>query len=438
MSPVVTVKLFSDGERVPMLLDAAGLPLFYPTLYVTAQLRNAGLAVNTIRNRLADLLVLLRWEATFSRDLLSEFKQGQFLDLADVVALRDFAMLDMREVQGKTPAASNSRRRSLLEAHTASVAPSASVGAQQHYNRLSTIAEYLEFVASVITQHNDSPADSASIERMAKAIRQHRPRGLANRFSDDPHDKSPPSELVDRFMAVTAIDHPDNPFADKSMRARNAILFGVLRYTGMRRGELLALRVDDFELGSEPLVWVRRRQDDPHDKRRYQPVAKTKERALPLPRPLADQIQHYVVSVRAAIPPARKHPYLLVSHRKGKSYGQPLSQSALGSQIMERMRTVDPDFSLIHPHSFRHHFNYELSVRIDEQNKKARKHSSDDDFQPISEAQEQDVRAFLNGHRGKASGAAYNRRHIREMADQAIRQVQSGMTDTKIADSDND
>lgn len=429
MVPVVTIKRFSDGERVPMMMDASGLPLFYPTLYVTAQLRNAGLAVNTIRNRLADLTVLFRWEVVYSRDLLSEFKQGQFLDLPDIISLRDFAKLDMREVPEAelVSAKTLSQPQALIEAHVAPKATKATVRSQQHYNRLSTIAEYLGFVASVVTQHKRSPADVSAIDKMVLAIRKHRPRGLGNKFSDDPHDKSPPSELIERFMAVTAIDHPRNPFKDNSIRQRNAILFGLLRYTGMRRGELLSLRISDFDFGNEPLVWIRRTQDDPHDKRRYQPVAKTKERALPLPQILADDIQQYVTDVRATIPPARRHPYLLVSHRKDKVYGQPLSQSSLGSQIMARMRTVDADFAAIHPHSFRHHFNYELSVRIDNQNKKARQHPEDSSIQPVSEAQEQDIRAFLNGHRGKESSAAYNRRHVREMADQAARDLQSGM-----------
>lgn len=440
MVPVVTTKRFSDGERVPMLMDASGLPLFYPTLYVTAQLRNAGLAVNTIKNRLEDLKVLCRWELTFSRDLLAEFKQGKFLELSDIVSLRDFAKLDMRDLQESVSARSRTvgQYTSNVEAHVAKVASRPVVRGQQHYNRLSTIAEYLEFVASVITQHKNSSKDVAAIDKMATAIRRHRPRGLSNKFSDDPHDKSPSSELIDRFMAVTAVNHSDNPFRDESTRYRNAILFGLLRYTGMRRGELLSLRISDFDFGNEPLVWIRRTQDDKYDNRRYQPVAKTKERPLPLPQFLADQIQDYVTSVRAKITPARKHPYLLVAHRKGKSLGQPLSQSALGSQIMARMRTIDPEFELIHPHSFRHHFNYELSERIDQQNKKAKKHSSDAVSQLVTEAQELDIRAFLNGHRSNASGAVYNKRHIREEADRAVRGVQSGMVDDGLSEGVDD
>ena len=92
------MRVLAQGERVPLLLDEQGLPLFYPTLVATTQLRNAGAAVNTIRNALTHIQVLLRWEAQERRNLVDEFTSGKFLSLPDIVSLRDFAKLDMRHV----------------------------------------------------------------------------------------------------------------------------------------------------------------------------------------------------------------------------------------------------------------------------------------------------------------------------------------------------
>ncbi|WNV13442.1 site-specific integrase [Stenotrophomonas maltophilia] len=406
------------------------MPLFYPTLFATSQLRNAGAAVNTIRNKLADLLVLLRWEQANGRDLITEFRSGRFLTVADIVSLRDFAKLDMRELRS---AGDVEKERSVvvdfLEARVSSSRALATIGGQQHFNRISTFADYLEFTASVVTQHQNSSRTAQEIARMARTIRKHRPRGLAKQRADDSDLRSPPSELVERFMVIGAEGNPRNPFRHPEVQLRNAIIFGLLRHTGMRRGELLSLRLDQFDLGHEPHVWVRRNQDDKHDSRRYQPVAKTKERPLPLPEMLANQIDRYMLKVRPKIGPARRHPYLLVSHRKGSTWGKPLSASALSSQIFSRMRAVDSAFEAIHPHAFRHHFNYELSVSIDKHNAKSRS-GEDAEASPISEAKELDVRAFLNGHRSKASGATYNRRHIREASDKAARRVQAGRPKT--------
>ncbi len=188
-----------------------------------------------------------------------------------------------------------------LESKVALSVAEAAVEGQQHYNRLSTIADYLEFVTSVVTYQRNDAGVAHEIARMARTIRKHRPRGLASRHNDDFDLRSPPSKLIAYFMAVGAEDDPRNPFRDPGIRLRNAIIFGLLRYTGMRRGELLSLRIDQFKLGHEPAVWIRRNQDDVHDSRRYPPVSKTRERPLPLSQALADQVQRYIMQVRAKI-----------------------------------------------------------------------------------------------------------------------------------------
>jgi len=193
----------------------------------------------------------------------------------------------------------------------------------------------------------------------------------------------------------------------------------------MRRGELFSIRIDQIDFGDDPIVWVRRNQDDPSDSRRYQPSAKTKERPLPLPDALAVQINRYIMQVRSKIGPARRHPYLIVSHKRGSKWGSPLSMSAIYSRIFSQIRRVDSEFAKIRPHSFRHHFNYELSAAIDRHNSNIRPEAPLAGEHHISEAKEIQVRTFLNGHRNTASGEVYNQRHVRETSDTVARGMQS-------------
>lgn len=422
----LSVHVMGNGERVPILHDSSGLPLFYPTLFATAKLRNAGAAVNTIRNKLADVLVLLRWEQESKRDLIAEFAAGKFLTVADVVSLRDFAKRDMRGwkvVAGSSAGSTETAVVDFLEARVGSSQAQSAIGGQQHYNRLSTFADYLEFLANTVTQHRNSNECVKQIEHMAKTIRKHRPRGLVARYVDRIEDRSPPTEIVDRFIEIGAEDHSQNPFVSPDVRLRNSIIFGLVRHTGMRRGELLSLKLEQLDFGNEPRIRIRRNQDDVHDSRSNQPVSKTKERILPIPMELAEQIEKYIYQVRANIPPARKHPYLLVVHKKGKTWGQPISVSTLSCLIFPKMQAVTPELEMMHPHAFRHYFNYRLSVSIDSHN--ARVLSGKQGAGLISEAREQDVRAFLNGHRDKNSSAVYNERHVREVSGEVVRKVQA-------------
>ena len=425
--PKSSIHVLATGERMPILLDDQGLPLFYPTLFVTSQLRNSGAAVNTIRNALAEIAVLMRWENRQERDLVSEFQTGRFLEVSDVVSIRDFAKLDMREQKLIQRGRSEPKVVTFLESQISSGrAAAATVSSQQHFNRMSTIASYLSFTATVVNQHRNSSQTAKEIARMTRMIRKHRPRVKSNLLIDDVDYRSPPFELIDRFMEIGAEGHPENPFINPEIQLRNAIIFGLLRQTGMRRGELLSLRLDQIDLNDHPKVRVRRNHDDRFDSRRYQPVTKTKERYLPITDELANQLDRYIMEIRRKIPSARRHPYLLVSH-KGPTIGRPLSISGLSGQVFDRMKLVDPQFENIHPHSFRHHFNHKLSISIDQLNAGRRNHKGEGSQSVISHAREKDLRAYINGHRDKESGATYIQRHVREESDKAARKVQSEM-----------
>ena len=62
---------------------------------------------------------------------------------------------------------------------------------------------------------------------------------------------------------------------------RNWLMFEVALQLGIRRGELLKLRLDSLPRGAGDGVLILRRPDDPHDSRAHEPAVKTAERAIP-------------------------------------------------------------------------------------------------------------------------------------------------------------
>ena len=431
----LVVRRFTSGERVPMLLDEHGIPLYWPTLFSTVRLRNAGLAVNSIKNKLSDLKVLLLWQHLHGRSLESEFAAGTFLSLADVVSIRDFAARKIADIKATRSGKTRSDR--ILEAHLAPVPTSTRVTKHVHYNRLTTIADYVEFLAETLTARRGDTDIAAAIGRMAKQVRQNRPRGMASNGDDDPNELSPPTVWVDEFLRVGSEGHPENPFRKGAIQRRNELMFRLLYETGIRIGELLSLRLDSIELGHHPTVTVRRTHDDRYDPRPYQPVAKTKERTLPISDDVATKLRDYYMKDRATTPGATRHPYVFVTHRRGRTCGQPLSMSAASNRVFGAMQAVRPEFSGFHAHSFRHHLNYLLSKAVDKHNRRARRRENRTG-EEISSGRERSSRAYMNGHRRSDSSNDYNQRALRERTNRRVLEIQEIQTENAKRGRSND
>lgn len=80
-----------DGERSVLLVDETGIPLYFPNLFITTQVRSASMATGTIKMALIALQVLERWQLKYQVDLVSRFRSGQFLKDHEFNSIRDFS-----------------------------------------------------------------------------------------------------------------------------------------------------------------------------------------------------------------------------------------------------------------------------------------------------------------------------------------------------------
>ena len=352
-----------DGERHAILVDEQGMPLFYPTLWVTVVIRGGARALNTIQNALNALKCLYVWEERFGINIEQRFARGLILQGREIHALRDFLQESLSHDAEPRAAVPVSRRCK-------------TVSSSSHYARMTVAAEYLEFLARRLCPVSEE--NERRITSMVTQIKANRPKQTSKTLGNDREERFLNDAELDLLAERLKPGAENNPFAGYPVQFRNALMFAILRVTGLRRGELLNLRVDDIDFAANTLRVVRR-ADSPQDIRRYQPVAKTRERQFPLDPELLSTIHDYVVLHRSKLPAAKRHGYLFVTHKEGRYLGSPLSNSGFSKFIAGLITTS----GRLHAHKLRHHWNYTFS--------------SLSDAKGLTAAREEKLRSYLMG-----------------------------------------
>jgi len=226
--------------------------------------------------------------------------------------------------------------------------------------------------------------------------------GLIQREGLDP-------QIVERIFEVTKPQSPGNPWRNAHSQYRNALIIEWLLSLGVRRGELLNVRIGDINF-RESTVTVARRADDPDDPRKNQPKVKTKGRTIPISAGLLDKTNNYMMNHRVTIRGARKHDFLFVASNDGA----PLSVPSM-NKLFNVLRQKCPDIPVnVFPHIFRHTWNDRFSEEMD--------------ANKVREEDEKKARSYLMGW-SETSGTAtiYTRRHIRKKAQEASIALQNRM-----------
>jgi len=150
-----------------------------------------------------------------------------------------------------------------------------------------------------------------------------------------------------------------NPFRAET-RLRNWLMYGIAIQCGLRRGELLKLRLDDLPHPDSPGLKVRRRAYDTADVRRHRPGVKTVERILDLSGELRTGLRAYLTGQPPSGRTGGGSPYLFVT-----AAGDALSITAANEviNVIARAARID-DLSW---HSLRHTWAEGLAEEILEQ-----------------------------------------------------------------------
>ncbi|HKQ75279.1 MAG TPA: site-specific integrase [Blastocatellia bacterium] len=132
----------------------------------------------------------------------------------------------------------------------------------------------------------------------------------------------------------------------KETQLRNWLMFETALELGLRRGELLKLRLDSLPRGNNDGVRILRLPDDKADSRLNEPSVKTAERVIPASRRLLMAFRAYLTAPQPQRRISGKSPYLFVT-----SEGEPVSLDTANDIIQSISRLSGVSLSW---HSLRH------------------------------------------------------------------------------------
>jgi integrase len=398
--------IMESGERYCLLVDtASGLPLYYPNLFVTTQVRNRSLSKAAMDTALNSVQVLLGLCKARGIDLESRFQNRQFLTIQELDSIRDECQ---KRLIGLRPAHVVSIRRSGRTGRTRTER----VGKSCEYVRLTGIAEYVQWLAHTLLAGSLDGETAARVKEMVNQMRARRPPDKGR------NTLGPAKDLDDHQIEILAeVVRPGsliNPFTDDGVQYRNCVAVLILIYLGCRLGELLNLKLTDIDFANQHIVFARR-ADDRDDPRVDQPLVKTLDRRSPMRDTLASLVHTYL-QFRKKVPNSRGHDYLFVTHKPGRTQGQAWSISGFEKMIKCIAASV-PELAGFHAHVARHTWNRKFSELMDALEN------------PPTPAEQEAMREEQMGWRkGSGTAAVYNRRFTERKAMDAAKQLQDGMT----------
>jgi integrase len=208
---------------------------------------------------------------------------------------------------------------------------------------LSNIREFVIWAAETQSSPPLSQAEIKKLERLFESEKltttpQRRLYGL---------DAAQQTELL-RVVDPTCNENPFN----SPIRLRNYLIVRLLLETGIRRGELCKLRVEDVQTKGDATVYIEvvRRPDDKWDPRRFEPSVKTLGRRIPISTEVRSLIRDYLNRGRGRV----KHPYLFTDPATGVPIGLEVE-----NRISARIRKFSPSLNDVRltPHTLRRTFN---------------------------------------------------------------------------------
>lgn len=414
--------IISDGERLPMLLESdTGIPDYWITLYSITQLRSRGLAVKTIEQTLQHLKLLMFFLKNNYREEINLEKcleDAKLLSLSEIEILCDICKLhieDLTKEYTSTNMQTNIKLNSLENFRNTSKSKNiTTVNPKTTGHRIRAIKDYLVWLGNTFLSNNeDFGLKILSLKDNIKTVTSALEARIPKSYSTVSGKRGLTEEELKTLFSIIDKNSALNPWKSSFAKTRNELIIFWLYEFGLRRGELLNIKMSDLNF-QEETVSILRRPDDSDDPRTNQPVVKTQARKLAMPKNLLDLTYSYLFGIREKLPESVYHPYLFVADKSGL----PMSIPAL-NKVFSELRKSSPDLPKnFSPHIMRHSWNDNFSKIMDAKD--------------IPEEREKQIRSYLMGWSPTSDSAStYTKRHVEEKANEVLLEMSSNLIKTK-------
>ena len=398
-----------------------GCRFFDPTVFVVSEFRARNRSNATIDQVLRALEVLLVFCRARDIDLNERMLKGELLHLGEVdelVATCRYPMADLEPLISANSRVTTPRKTeaviSLERFRKRQSKVPAQIAGDSAALRIRYIRQYIEWLAnrSILAKsdkHRFRELLICARDTITDALDARVPSGKSlnggkERLALDDRDQA-------RLWKIIEPNSSENPWKGSHSRVRNELMTRWMMGLGIRRGELLGLKVSDLNFRTNE-VFIARRADDPDDPRANQPNAKTADRYLPMSNDLAARTKHYIIEHRRQYPVARKHEFLFIANG-----GAPLSMRGL-NKIFEVLGAAHPSLPRLFPHLLRHTNNHNFSAIAD-------------DLKLDAETEKKTRSQLMGWSETSRTAASYTRREVRRKAREASLHLQDRMVKPK-------
>lgn len=331
-----------DGIRSCIIINESnGLPLVYPNLYMSVISRTNNYSFSTMEAIANALLLFERYNADINVEVFNTVN----LDIEKLVSNKGYLFGLMNALTYRKDLGNVTR-----------IFKDQHISKRSLYFKLMTIENYVKWFFDNIAINK---IDSSRYETIIRAFDFVKPRIESGKnYNIESESKALTNEQVTSLIDMVSVKSMVNPFS-QHVRFRNNLIIKILLETGIRGGELLNIKLADFDYIHKSLCIVRR-PDDQNEPRLRQPLVKTLERKIPLSKELVEIIQEYISNFRSKQCHAREHDYLLVTHSSKGQLGYALTISGY-QKIFEQIRKNSKELGDIVGHSLRHTWNVKFS-----------------------------------------------------------------------------